>query len=152
MKSAFIYLIKLIFFLNYNNFCITSCPKEKPFLQNDSCVETCNNYLTDCYLNNEIIKTQYLNNIISIPSEDFLFINIVTTEKGDLLYLSSCYPADNNRILFGLNKDGNGYFKSKTNNYARFINLTTGDNFVGRFESEIYPIKLSNSDSNIEYL
>ena len=111
------FIIKCFFFLNYINYCIASCPIELPFLKNKICIASCLQEDSECILDNEIIKTQYLNNIISIGPPDFHYINVVTSENSGLIFLTSCYPSNimditkyNTRIFFGLTKEGKGYF------------------------------------------
>ena len=150
MKFTTFYILRTIILFKYINYIVSECPKEMPFLQNGNCKEACNNTdnSLECILNNEILKAQYLNNIIYIGTHDYHYINIIISETDDLICLTSCYPENNTRILFGLNKKGNGYFtfqSKKSKNNILEINDTEK---VGRFESQIYMLKLFNSNND----
>ena len=150
MKFTTFYILRIIIVFKYINYIVSECPKEMPFLLNGNCIEKCINTdnSSECILNNEILKTQYLNNIIDIGTHDYHYINIITTETDDLIYLTSCYPKNNTRILFGLNKKGNGYFTLESKNSKNNILEINDSNKVGRFESQIYMIKLYNSNND----
>ena len=83
--------------------------KNLPFLSGGVCISSCS--LEDlrnetCIIDNEIIKTQWINNIIYISENGFNYINIVTTQNNDLIILNSSYPNSNTRILYGITKEG----------------------------------------------
>ena len=148
IKNSFSNIIKFLLFLKCINYSFCSCSIDKPFKENGICVSSCSK--NDCILENKIIETQYLNNIIKIGPENNHYINIITTENNDLIYLASSYPNDNNRFLFGITKKGEGYFTIK-NKKEKFNKIIIEDQeTVGRFESVIFPIKLLNG--NDEYL
>ena len=142
--NSFFNFIKLIFFLRNINYCFSLCSVDEPYNQDGVCVSSCSE--SDCVLENEIIKTQYLNNIIKIGPKNFHYINIMTTENNDLVYLVSSYPNNNNRILFGITKEGKGYF-TLNNEKEKFNKIIIEDSQnVGRYESTIFPVKLLNSN------
>ena len=115
MKAYIIFLFQKIFlFLNILKYCKRYCEdKNLPFLSGGVCISACR--LEDlrnetCILDNEIIKTQWINNIIYISENGFNYINMVTTQNNDLIILISSYPNSNTRILYGITKEGIGYF------------------------------------------
>jgi len=72
--------------------------------------------------------------IIQVGPPNYHYINLITTENGDLIYSASSYPNNNYRIFFGLNKEGKGYF-NKYNRRTEFNTITLNDgNNLGRFE------------------
>ena len=151
MKKCFIIFFNSIILLLEIKFCLFSeCERTTPFLKNNICVSSCTTEELNtgiCTIDNEIIKTQWLNNIINIGGQNYLYINIETSENENLYCLVSGYPKSNVRIIYILNKEGYGLF-NKTN---PFINLTINDpNVKGRYESEISTIKLEND--NKEYI
>ena len=85
-------LFKLLLFIIIISYCISiQCDdRENPFLKNNQCSSTCYEG-EDCIVNNEIIKTQWLNNIIYIDGDGFSFTNVATSEKNNLFLLSSGY-------------------------------------------------------------
>ena len=154
--KPFIFFYKLILIFENVNILISYCSRDTPFLKNGECFINCEKYEIDskiCILDNEIIKTQNLTNIIQVGPPNYHYINLITTENGDLIYSASCFPNNNNRIFFGLTKEGRGYFY-KDNKRTEFNTITLNDEKnIGRFEFEIFPFKLFNSSTdNNEYL
>ena len=154
--KQFIFFYKLILIFENVNILISYCPRDTPFLKNGKCFINCEKDEIDsniCILDNEIIKTQNLTNIIQVGPPNYHYINLITTENGDLIYSASSYPNNNYRIFFGLTKEGKGYF-NKYNKRTEFNTITLNDgNNLGRFEFEIFPVKLFDSSiDNNEYI
>jgi len=153
MKAYIIFLFQKIFlFLNILKYCKLYCDnKTLPFLSGGVCISACR--LEDlrnetCILDNEIIKTQWINNIIYISENGFNYINMATTQNNDLIILISSFPNSNTRILYGITKEGLGYFDG-IKKYPIEIN---DYNVKGRYESEIFMVKLSQISSDKEYI
>ena len=144
-------LLKLILFIIIISYIISiECnDRESPYLINNGyCSSTCYEGQT-CVVSNEIIKTQWLNNIIYLGADGFPFTNIATSEKNNLFLLSTSYPESNIRLFYLLNYQGYGYLDKDNPKYIMGIN----DNEThGRFESELFFIKLYESSDDKEYL
>ena len=129
-----------------------NCTREFPLIKDNECVSSCTiDEINEkgCKVENIIIKTQWLNNIISQGDEDFIYGNVVTSENNNLYYITSRYPSSNLRTIYILDPEGYGYF-NRTN---PFINVVIDDpNEKGRYESEIFSIKLLSNNDNKEYL
>ena len=141
----------LIIFIIIFVYCKFSCDKNKPFRYQGDCVEGCslenlNNGL--CVVENEIIKTQWINNINFIAGNGFNYINLAVSENNNLFALVSAFPQSNDRIVFGITSTGQGYFSSK--NIEKFV--INDPNKIGKFESEIFFIKLYKLTNTKEYL
>ena len=123
--------------------------RNNPYLVNDNyCSNVCESG-NSCQIDNEIIKTQFINNLIYLDEVGFVYSSIVISEKNNLYLLSSQYPETNQRILYLLNHEGYGLLR----NDDPFENMTIDDpDEVGRFESEIFTFKLENSNDDKEYL
>ena len=151
-----IFLYKLILIFENVKFLISHCSRDTPFLKNGQCLEKCTTDEIDsniCILDNEIIKTQNLTNIIQVGDPNYHYINLITTENGDLICSASSFPNNTYRIFFGLTKEGKGYFY-KDNKRAEFYKMTlnNGSN-EGRYEFELFPVKLYDSyTDNNEYI
>ena len=151
--NIYVYLFifpKIIFFISIIKFC-KPCPKSTPFLKEGICILNCmveeiNN--GSCLIENEIVKTQWITNIEYISENGYNYFNMATTQNGDLLILMSSYPATKTRILYGLTSEGRGYF-SDNKNYTMQLSYRE---IVGKFESEIFMIKLSSLTSTTEYI
>ena len=146
------FLFKLILFLEFIKFSLLyKCNKDNPFLKEGECISSCTSEELDngkCIIENEIIKTQWLNNIIYIGDKGFIYANVVANDNNNLYYLSSSFPASNLRKFFILNKEGYGIF-----NKNPFYNTFIDDKEIkGRYESEIFTIKLFTEKDDKEYL
>ncbi len=118
-----LFYIKFIILLSEINYYVCqNCSRENPFLKEDTCVLFCSIdeiYQNICKIQNMVIKTQFLNNIISIGDEDFVYPNVVTSENNNLYFISSSYPGSNLRKIYILNHEGYVYY-NRTN---PFINI-----------------------------
>ena len=81
-------------FLPINNTCVIQYCKEEDFI-NEICIKA-----------NNIIKTQWLNNIIDFGEENCKFTKIGTFSTGEMLAFSAYQSA----YFYGLNKDGRFLF------------------------------------------
>ena len=152
-KNTSLFLFNMIIFLKIINYCLLSkCDREKPFLKSEACEPTCT---TDeinkgkCIIENDIIKTQWLNNIINIGGTGFMYANIFTTERNNLYYLVSSFPSSNLRIFYILNSEGYGFLNKNNPHYSILID---DPDKKGRYESEIFTIKLHSVYDYKEYL
>lgn len=131
-----------------------NCTRKIPILKDGSCVlEYCTQYEFNkkiCVIDNQIVKTQWLNDIIWIGDQNFRYINIANNSNGDMIVETTSYPPSEKRIFYGINRDGNPFFKD--NNFFNSINVTeqAGNQDKGRFEGEIFFAK--STIDNKEYL
>ena len=156
-KNNLNFILKLIIFLKVINLCFSSCSKNQPFIKGGNCIEECSFEELNkkqCEISNEIIKGQWLNNIIYLGESSCSYINIETSENNDLFAEVSSFPESNIRYFYGLTKEGKGFFKDNNNKDIEFYMMEIDDvNVTGRFESEIFSFKLdSNLDSKIYLL
>jgi hypothetical protein len=160
MKIEFVSLLKIIIFFKiiyYNN--MLECNNiTLPLEKNGRCVESCSKLEINsgsCVIKNEIIKTQWLNNIIYFAPPGYRYINIAVTETNNLYAITSGFPPSNTRYLYVLNKEGIGWFNDNDGNKSPFTiyNINDSEN-KGRYESSSFTIKLySNQEkSNKDYL
>ena len=157
------YLIKRQSYINIFNFFFhllfifkiiesqnSECGKNDPFLLNNRCAsEPCPKEgpnSKDCIINNTIIKTQWLNNIILIGGTDFRYINFASYPNGDMILCTTSFPVQPERIFFGLTVDGRPLFKkNEEEKFFNSINITDGS--VVQYEAEYYIIKSSNEET-----
>ena len=149
-ENIVLFIIIILSEINY--FICQNCTREYPFTKENKCVSSCTiDEINEkrCEVENIIIKTQWLNNIISKGDKDFIYANVVTSENNYLYYITSRYPRSNLRTIYILDHEGYGYF-NRTN---PFINVVIDDpNEKGRYDSEIFTIKLLSENDNKEYL
>ena len=155
--NTIVFIILIIKFI----FCqIDECQREKPIKVGEECLsKNCSELQFksgEWIISNSIIKTQWLNNIISVGEKDYRFLNIITSSQGDLIVSTSSYPAKRERIYFGINSNGLPIFKDNNNNDIYIIKkniLSTSSNNYKRYEAVPGFIKI-NGDTNInkEYL
>jgi len=146
------FLFKAIILLQVIKFSKLSCDENHPFLKGKECVDSCtseeikNNL---CEISIEKLKTQWINNIIyfKYSGQYWGYLNSMTTQFDDLIILLSTFPASNKRLLYGITKDGRGYF-----NESKIHMMDINDpNVLGRFESQAFMMKLKENN-NKEYI
>ena len=111
-----------------------------------------------CEIDNEIVKTQWLNNIIWIGDKDFRYVNFATYSNGDMIVETTSNPGNSKRMFYAIKKNGRSFFKSKTQNIkTKYYSMEAKDqkNNKGniRFEAEIFIATVYGSDNSVkEYL
>ena len=148
IKIKFISVLKIIIFfilIYYSN--MLECNDiNSPFEKNGICADSCTtNEITvgTCEIKNEIIKKQWLNNIIYFAPGGYRYINIAVTESNNLYSITSANFATNQRYLYILNREGNGFFDMGNGNKTPFKTISNvGDSETkGRYESTSFTIK-----------
>ena len=159
IKIEFVSLLKIIIFFKiiyYNNMLEcndTNYPLEKNGI--DYCVDSCTTNEIDigtCVIKNEIIKVQWLNNIIYFAPGGSRYINIAVSETNNLYAITSGYPPCNERYIYILDREGIGWFNGKDGNKTPFTisNISDTGN-KGRYESSSFTIKLySNQEKSYQ--
>ena len=150
IKIKFISVLRIIIFFKiiyYNN--MLECTDRKtPFERNEACVDTCpTNEITSgaCQIKNEIIKNQWLNNIIYFAPGGHRYINIAVTGTNNLYAITSGNFATNQRYLYILTREGIGWFNGNDGNKTPFTITNVGDSETkGRYESTSFIIKFYN--------
>ena len=142
-KTFSLFLFRYILILYLIRLCsFMKCGRDKPFLKEDNCISSCKTEEINkgiCIINNDIIKTQWLNNINIIGGKEFIYVNVESSEINNLYYLASSFPASNERIFYILNNEGYGLF----NKNSPFIYHTINDpEKRGRFESDLLLVKI----------
>ena len=138
-----------------------SCDQSNPIYKDSQCQLTyCTQEQLDqgeCIIANDIIKTQWLTNIIKVGL-GYLYVSITGNSEG-LILLASKYngdkvPENNDRQFFGIRKDGRGFFKDVDTNDETYIYYVSIDdsNQVGKFESSIHFIQLEKDPKQKYYL
>ena len=132
-----------------------NCDRNSPILKENNCQSiycTKNEFDNNiCKKDNEIIKTQWLNNFINFNEYRYRFTNMVISQEGDLILMTSPEDSNGQRLFFRLTKNGRGYFK---NDEGEEIFTKTkqvlDDNNKGavRYESQIFLMKLKNIEDN----
>ena len=156
-RQAHIYIFNILFHLLFIFKIIQSknseCGRNEPFLlsNNNKCSsEYCSKERIDskdCIINNTIIKTQWLNNIILIGGKGFRYINFASYPNGDMIIETTSNPKNPQRIFFGLTFDGKPLFKeNEEEKYFYSINITDGSNYE-QYEAEHFIIKSSNGEN-----
>ena len=148
--NIFNILFHLLFIFKIIESQTSECGKNEPFLLSNRCTsEPCPKEgpnSNDCIINNTIIKTQWLNNIILIGGTDFRYINFASYSNKDMIVCTTSYPVQPERIFFGLTSDGRPLFKeNEEEKFFKSINIT--DASVVQYEAEYYIIKSSNGEN-----
>ena len=119
---------------------MNECNRDTPIrLKNGSCVMkycTKEEYESkECILDNSIIRTQFLNNLMNLGEMYFRYFNFLQFSNGDLILETSPFPSNNKRIFFGLKHNGRYYFKNETNEETPFNYLIADDTDESKYES-----------------
>ena len=124
------------------------CPRDKPILISGKCEPNCTN-LSQCLVANPIIQTQWLNNIRIIGELKYRYINFASYPNNDMIVETTCYPASNRRILYGLKADGTPYFTNRTTQQKTpFYIIDIIGSEKGKFEADGLIIKTSGTVLN----
>ena len=123
-----------IFFSKLNNILSDECSRDAPIKNKENNCES--KYCTedeiskgDCIIENEIIKTQWLNNIINIEISFLRYVNFASYSNGDMILQSGAYPSTQNRYFIGFKNNGRPLFfnnQTKKENYYHEI-------FIGKY-------------------
>ena len=113
-----IFHIKLFFLFQLIKVILNECYRDIPIkLKNGSCVlKYCSQVEYDskeCIIDNPIIKTQFLNDIIILGENSFMFIDFITFTTKEMIVVTSSFPGSEKRIFYGLNENGTYYFKKE---------------------------------------
>ena len=118
------------------------CEINKPFLKGASCVNYCSELELkekSCKIDNDIVKTQFLNNIIWIGEENYRYVNFAMFSNGDMIIETTNIPGTKKRIFYGMKKDGREFFYK--DNKWRYNYTMKGEDI--RDEAEIFIVKIN---------
>ena len=153
--NSYQFIFTIYFILQLSKKIICECGKEIPILKNGSCVNVfCTQEEFDeniCSINNTIVKTQRLNNIIWIGDKYFRYINLITYSNGDLIVETSSTEGTSKRMFYGIKKNGRSFFKGdkkKTKYYSIEVSTQEGNPGNARYYSEIFVAKINGGEND----
>ena len=138
---------------------LNNCSIYTPLMMHNQCtIQYCSKEQFEskvCQVNNTIIKTQWLNNIISIGNIFFRYINFASYSNGDMVVETTQYPQNSYRMFYGLKKNGRPLFINKTTNgetpyYATQVKGQTNGH-SGKTEAIAEIIRFSEVGNGEEY-
>ena len=136
-----------IFFINFP-LANSECGRDIPIYSDNYCqLKYCTKEQFDstyCKIDNQIIKTQWLNNIIIFDSSKFVYGGFTLNSKGDMIYI--CSDSNGKRLFYWLNNDGSFPFED---NGKKVPVKTIEMSGAKRYESAFSSVKATN---NKEYL
>ena len=152
-----LYLQYLILLLRIIN--ILGCESvHMPILKGDNCIEgicTEEEFKSEiCKIDNDIIKTQWFNNIRFITEEEgFQYIDIVSTSNENLILMSNTNSTHKDKFIrkfYGIKNNGRNYFvdfdTSEETPFNQYIVNNTRD------QGDIFSVKLKENLDNKEYI
>ena len=126
----------------------SECGRDIPIYSDNYCqLKYCTKEQFDsryCEIDNQIIKTQWLNNIILFDSSKFLYGGFTLNSKGDMIYM--CSDSNGKRLFYWINNDGSFPFED---NGKKVPVKTIEMSGAKRYESAFSSV---NATNNIEYL
>ena len=155
LKMPIFNQIILTFIINFS-ICHYMCEIDTPIYKNGTCQLI---YCSEiefkegiCSIENEVIKTQWLNNIILFNDRKYRYGSLAINSKGDLIVEFSTEENNGIRLFYGLKQNGNFFFKNSENSgiSTKIIKLNYGEEALMRYESENIFITVDNK--NEEYL
>ena len=152
MKNKINRIFIIIFFSYLQILKSEGCNQSTPILKRGNCeLVYCTESefnLGNCSVNNTIIKTQWLNNIISVGETNFRFLNFITTSNNITFMETSAHPDSTyERIIFGIKEDGSAFFEDSSGNKNYIIKKKIPNN-KEKYESEAGYIKINSNDIN----
>ena len=154
IKIFSFYIIK--FFILNNIFTITNCEcsVDAPIIKNGRCTLV---YCTEndfnnniCKIDNKIVKTQWLNNLIIFNDNKYRYCNFAINSKGDMIAEYSTEETNGKRLFYGLKKNGDFFFKNSNN--TEIITVKDGNSYPTRYEAANIFISLNDTNYTDEYL
>ena len=135
------------------------CSIYSPLMMYSQCtIQYCSKELLDskvCQVNNTIIKTQWLNNIITLGNMPYRYINFASYSNGDMVVETTQYPQNAYRLFYGLKKNGRPLFIDNETNEETpyYITQVTGqaNTHSGKTEATAQIISFSESGNGEEY-
>ena len=164
MKNFFFFLIYKNLPINFYLFIAIiknsyqeECEKSTPIKLNDNnCyLKYCTKEEFDqgkCVIDNSIIKTQWLTNIINVGSKTFRFINFAISSKNELYLHTTAYPYSYYNCFFGIKSNGrpllnfNGELLSVV--CVKYDDLSK----KARYNGELITLVVSDNNIEKEYL
>jgi len=131
-----------------------SCGRDNPIYKNELCQSI---YCTEfefknniCLIENDIIKNQWLNNIIVFDEYKYRFTNKVINDEGDFILITSPMYSGF-RLFYVLKKNGAFYFKNVDNQELSTKTILVKDDDLpfSRYFSQAFLIKINNNSTNL---
>ena len=146
----------LLIYISFNFISIKSqesdCPKDNPIFISGECkLQYCSEEQfasEQCIIKNEIIKTQWLNNIIIIGDNNYRYINFGSYSNGDMVIQTTTYPGNIIRKFYGIKNNGRPFFTKDSEETPYYTKVIPEDSF-GIFEAQSLIVKAS--DNGEEY-
>lgn len=152
------FIIKInLFILIIKNVIQKECEISKPIKMTDN-----NCYLIyctkeqfdrkECIINNPIIKTQWLTNIINTGINQFRFINFALSSNNDLYLHMTSYPTSQINCFFGISSNGRPKFlKNGESSLLTYIPYKNSS-YSTRYHGEMINVIINESNIKKEYI
>ncbi len=141
-----ILILFLIFYLFKNSIC-DNCPRDKPILKNNKCMniyckpkEFENNI---CTISNPFIKTQWLNNIHIFNQSGISNICAIQNSKVGLFLIAQEFKTGD-KYIYAFSQDGNGLFFNDIN--KTYYSFETFDFPEYKFTEIFHSVQIDEKD------
>ena len=152
-RNSFYFSLRLFLIFSSIELTLNLCDRETPILLNNgTCVSipclSNQSSLGECTVNNDIIKTQWLNNIIIIGNTQSTYIKFAEYSNEDLVVLVEEDNADSvNRFFYGLKQNGRPLFTDSNNDETPYKLMTAAN---GNNEQKERDVCVITTNSNKE--
>ena len=132
-KNNFGFSLRILLILYLLKIIINSCDRETPILYGGNCESlfcSVDQYSSgECEINNDIIKTQWLNNPIFIGNEYSSYFTYGKYSNGDIIIYIQDDAVSPNRVFYGLQKNGRPLFTDSNNDETpyKYMNAEIGN-------------------------
>ena len=153
--NSFYYTLRIFLIFSLIELAFNLCDRETPILlDNGTCVSipciSNQSSLGECIINNDIIKTQWLNNIIIIGNDKSMYIKFAEYSNEDLVILVEDDIGSLYRFFYGIKQNGRPLFTDSNNDETPYKFMTAEKGNNGHTERDVCIIT-TNSNKE-EYL
>ena len=134
-RNSFYFSLRLFLIFSLIDSTLNLCDRETPILLNNgTCVSipclSNQSSLGECTVNNDIIKTQWLNNIIILGNAQSNYIKFAEYSNEDLVILVEDDAGSVYRFFYGLKQNGRPLFTDLNNDETpyKLVTATNGNN------------------------
>ena len=146
-----IFIYPNLFCLLFRYILAQSCERNNPIFKDNKCNSifcTKNEFNSSiCSIENEIIKTQWLNNFISLEISYLRYVSFASFSNGDMILQIGTFPNSYFRIFIGFQKNGRCLFKNHSA-YHYLFHAEQDIDIYEKYESENIVIRPSGNKNN----
>ena len=99
-----------------------------------------------CTVNNTIVKTQWLTDIINVGGNTYRYVNLALSSKNDLFLHTTANPSKNENCFFGIKSNGRSYFNGTGDSSSTVYIKYNISSLKSRSRGQVINILLNDAD------